>query len=182
MVGGVASWLLGGTCGLLGGSCGRPEPPWCDAEEALEMTGELALVGEAGAQGDIRQGYVRSGLQELLGPLDAAKDDGLMRGSPVAGSSSRLNRRPTRSADWRLEARPRGLQCGVQLPCRRCQGRGREVVAAKEEHPDVLEQQLLERHRQPRLPHRVSGPGGGNWLRSITPLLIGGIAIRAAVG
>ena len=35
---------------------------------------ELALVREAGAGGDLRQGQVGSCLQELLGPLDAAGD------------------------------------------------------------------------------------------------------------
>ena len=44
--------------------------------------GELALVGEAGAQGDLRQGQVRPCLQELLGPLDAAQDDVLVRRQP----------------------------------------------------------------------------------------------------
>ena len=34
---------------------------------------ELALVGEAGVQGDLRQGQVRLCVQELLGPLDAAQ-------------------------------------------------------------------------------------------------------------
>jgi hypothetical protein len=36
---------------------------------------ELALVREAGARGDFRQGEVAAPLQELLGPLDAAGDD-----------------------------------------------------------------------------------------------------------
>ena len=35
--------------------------------------GELALVREAGARGDLRQGEVAACLQELLGPLDAAQ-------------------------------------------------------------------------------------------------------------
>jgi hypothetical protein len=45
---GVALPFLGGTCGLLGDSCGRPELPRHDADEALEQTGELALVPEVG--------------------------------------------------------------------------------------------------------------------------------------
>ena len=36
------------------------------------MMRELALVREAGAHGDLRQGQVRLSLQELPGPLDAA--------------------------------------------------------------------------------------------------------------
>jgi hypothetical protein len=40
--------------------------------------GELALVREAGAQGDLRQGEVASGLQDLLGPLDAAGEEVLV--------------------------------------------------------------------------------------------------------
>jgi hypothetical protein len=63
---GVAVRFLGGTCGL-------PELPRGDADEALEVTGELALVRVAGIRGDLRQGQVAV-LQELLGPLDAAGD------------------------------------------------------------------------------------------------------------
>src|SRR5258708_29251721 len=40
---------------------------------------ELALVREAGVRGDLRQGKVRSCLHELLGPLDAAHNDVLVR-------------------------------------------------------------------------------------------------------
>jgi len=49
------------------------------------VTGELALVREAGAQGDLRQGQVRPCLQELLGPLDATQDDVLVRRQPGGG-------------------------------------------------------------------------------------------------
>src|SRR3979490_3198225 len=79
---GVALRYLGGTCGLLGDSCGRPELPRRDADEALEVLAEHALVREAGARGDLRQGQVRSCLQELLRPLDAAHDDVLVRRQP----------------------------------------------------------------------------------------------------
>ena len=51
------------------------ELPRRDADEALEVTGELALVREAGVQGDFRQGQVRPCLQELVGPLDAMQRD-----------------------------------------------------------------------------------------------------------
>ena len=40
-------------CGLLGESCGLPELPWRDAGDALEVIGELALVGEAGVRSDL---------------------------------------------------------------------------------------------------------------------------------
>src|SRR5262245_3940177 len=76
---GVALWVLGGACGLLGDSCGRPEPPRRDADYALEVAGELALVREAGVHGDLRQGEIRSCMQELPGPLDAAQDHVLVR-------------------------------------------------------------------------------------------------------
>ena len=82
---GVARQLLGGNCGLLGDSCRRSEPPRRDADESLEVAGELALVGEAGAQGDLRQGQVRPCLQELLGPLDAAPDHVARRMSSFIG-------------------------------------------------------------------------------------------------
>src|SRR5262249_40148941 len=61
------------------GSYARPELPRRDADEALEVMGELALVTEAGVRGDLRQGEIAIGLQELLGPLDAAGDDVLVR-------------------------------------------------------------------------------------------------------
>lgn len=48
---GVAVRYLGGTCGLLGVSCGSAEVPWRDANEALEVTGELTLVRKAGVRG-----------------------------------------------------------------------------------------------------------------------------------
>src|SRR6516162_9867869 len=64
------------------GSYARPELPWRDADCALEVIGELALVREAGVRGNLRQGEVASGLQELLGPLDAARDDVLVRRQP----------------------------------------------------------------------------------------------------
>src|SRR5215475_764445 len=67
---------------VLGDSCGHPELPRRDADYALEVMRELALVREAGVRGHLRQGEVASGLQELLGPLDAARDDVLVRRQP----------------------------------------------------------------------------------------------------
>src|SRR5262249_44301290 len=61
------------------GFCAAAGLPRRDADLALEVMGELALVGEAGVRGDLRQGEVASGLQELPGPLDAAGDDVLVR-------------------------------------------------------------------------------------------------------
>jgi hypothetical protein len=66
----------------LGDSCGRPELPRGDADYALEVVGEPALVREAGARGDLRQGEVVASLQELLRPVDAAGDDVLVRRQP----------------------------------------------------------------------------------------------------
>src|SRR5262245_28560195 len=64
------------------GSYARPELPRGDADQAREVMGELALVREAGVRVELRQGGVASGLQELLGPLDAAGDDVLVRRQP----------------------------------------------------------------------------------------------------
>ena len=50
---GVALAFLGGTCDLLGDSCGRLELPRRDADQALEVMGELALVREADVRGDV---------------------------------------------------------------------------------------------------------------------------------
>src|SRR5262245_30970324 len=79
---GVALGFLGGTCDLLGDSCGPPELPRRDADEMLEVMAELALIREAGTGGDLRQGEVAASLQELLGPLDPAGDDVLVRRQP----------------------------------------------------------------------------------------------------
>src|SRR5262245_55890182 len=61
------------------GSYARPELPRRDTDQALEVMGKLALVRESGDSGDLRQREVASGLQELLGPLDPAGDDVLVR-------------------------------------------------------------------------------------------------------
>src|SRR5262245_36835993 len=78
MVRGTLSRFLAGLA-LLGGSCGRPELARRDADEALEVVGELALVREADPRGDFGEGEVAAALQEVLGPLDTAGDDVLVR-------------------------------------------------------------------------------------------------------
>src|SRR6516225_2900334 len=82
---GVALLFLGGSCDRLGNSCGRPELARRDADEALEVMAELALVREAGVRGHLRQGQVGSRLQVLPGPLDATGDDVLVRRQPGGG-------------------------------------------------------------------------------------------------
>src|SRR5262249_22816100 len=62
-----------------GGSYARLELSRRDADQALEVMGELALVREAGVRGDLHQGEVASGFHQLLGPLDAPSDDVLVR-------------------------------------------------------------------------------------------------------
>src|SRR5262249_14104691 len=64
---GVAVRVLGEGCAPLCDSCGRPELPRRDADEALEVAGELALVREPGPCRDLRQGQVPASMQELLG-------------------------------------------------------------------------------------------------------------------
>src|SRR5262245_66672934 len=66
----------------LGDPCGRPELPRRDADEPLEVAGELALVRESDARGDLRQGEFVALSQEVLGPLDAAGDDVPVRRQP----------------------------------------------------------------------------------------------------
>ena len=76
---------------VLGYSCGHPELPRRDADEALEVMRELALVREAGGGGDFRQGEIAFA-QELLRPFNAAGDDVLVRAkgtSWIAGRTSR---------------------------------------------------------------------------------------------
>jgi hypothetical protein len=48
------------------------------------VAGEPALVREAGARRHLPRGEVAVSLQERLGPLDAAGEDVLVGGSPVA--------------------------------------------------------------------------------------------------
>src|ERR1700751_2736575 len=65
------------TCGLLSDSCGPAELSWREPDNALEMVGELALVGEAGSGGELRQRKVAS-LKESLRPFNAAHYDVLV--------------------------------------------------------------------------------------------------------
>jgi hypothetical protein len=53
-----------------------------NADPPPEVVGELALVREPGVRGPLRQGQTRPGLQEVLGPLDAAQDHVLMGRQP----------------------------------------------------------------------------------------------------
>src|SRR5262249_46905266 len=99
---------------LLGASCGRPELCRGDADESLEVVGELALVREAGVRADLRQGQVASRLQELLGPLDAAGDDVLVRRQ--AGGSLELSREVVGAeADEQRHLRESGAHIKVLL-------------------------------------------------------------------
>ena len=93
--------FLARTCGLLGDSCGPTELSWRDPDDALEMVGELALVGEAGVGGDTRQGTVAS-LKESLGPFNAVYNDVLVRRQP--GGHLEL----PREVEGRVEAKTRG--------------------------------------------------------------------------
>jgi len=77
--------VLGAACGQLGDSCGHPEPPPRDADEALEVVRELTLVREAGMRGDLCQGEPRSRLRQVLGALDTASDNVLVRREPGGG-------------------------------------------------------------------------------------------------
>src|SRR5262245_2316868 len=123
------------------GSYARPELSRRDADQALEGMGELALVREAGAYRDLRQGEVRVLLQELLGPLDAAPEDVLVR------------RRPGR----RLEL-PREV-VGAEMGRRRDLFQGQAGV---EVFLDVLDDgaKLPLRERAVRPTSRIPGGGG----------------------
>src|SRR5262249_21672372 len=83
---------------VLGDSCGHSELPRRDADYALEVMRELALVREAGVRGDLRQGGVAPGLQELLCPLEAARDDVLGRwhaGGPLERPGEVVGSKPS---------------------------------------------------------------------------------------
>jgi len=64
---------------FLGDSCGSAEVSRRDADDALEVAGEVALIREAGARRDLGQCEVPVGVQELLRPLDPSRDDVLVR-------------------------------------------------------------------------------------------------------
>jgi hypothetical protein len=49
-----------------------------DADDALEVLGEVALIHEADTRRDLGQGEVLVGVQELLRPRHAARDDVLV--------------------------------------------------------------------------------------------------------
>jgi hypothetical protein len=114
---GVALLFLGGTCGLLGDSCGRPELPRRDADEALEVMGELALVREAGAQSDLRQGQVAALLGQERCP-DPFRDGPSVRAPSTHDSD---DQRRCRSCVGRLNwigKLDRGAGKGTRFPCR----------------------------------------------------------------
>src|SRR5262244_171989 len=71
--------LAGGVRRPRSDSCGRPEPTRRDADQALEVMREVALVREAGAHRNLCQGQVAILLKELLRVLDATRDDVLVR-------------------------------------------------------------------------------------------------------
>jgi hypothetical protein len=77
--------FLARICGLLRDSCGPTELSWRDPDDAPEMVGELALVGEAGVGGDLRQGRatVMAVLSLLLAFIVIALVHNALR--PVAG-------------------------------------------------------------------------------------------------
>ena len=64
--------MLGAACGFLGAACGSAKLVRRDADETLEVVGEVAVIREAEARRDLGQGEVLVGVQELLRPRDAA--------------------------------------------------------------------------------------------------------------
>jgi hypothetical protein len=62
-----------------------------DADEALEVIGQLTLIGESGVLGNLCEGHVACGLHHLLGPLNATLDDVLV-GWQAAAYRPPLNR------------------------------------------------------------------------------------------
>src|SRR5262247_2392395 len=71
--------LAGGVRRPLSDSCGRPEPTRRNADQALEVMREVALVREAGARRNLCQGEVAILSKKLLRTLDATGDDVLVR-------------------------------------------------------------------------------------------------------
>src|SRR4030095_16107946 len=74
--------LLGWCARPLGDACGHPESSRRDADQALEVMGEVALVGETGARRNLRQRDLMILSKESLSPLNAAGDDVLVRRLP----------------------------------------------------------------------------------------------------
>src|SRR5262249_9356873 len=69
----------GRACGVSVWTCGSAEAPGGDADESLEAAGEVALVPEPRPDGDLGQRQVVVA-EQLLGPLDTASEDVLVRG------------------------------------------------------------------------------------------------------
>src|ERR1700751_5192962 len=76
------SEILGGACGLLPRSCGNTKRARCDADDPLEVKGKSALVREPDAERDLRQAEFTVCPQEVLRPLNAARDHILVRRQP----------------------------------------------------------------------------------------------------
>src|SRR5262245_61708109 len=112
---GFALRSLGGTCGLLCDSCRHPGPPRGDADGALEVLTELALVGGAGVRGHLCQGVLAAGgrsiprLEAAAQPREAVRTNS----KPVTGSVIASTTR------WTATAPPftvRGAACGRGMP------------------------------------------------------------------
>src|SRR5262249_46867911 len=86
----VALLSLGGTCGVLGDPCGHPVLPRRDADEALEVMGEMALVREAGA---LRaSGHIDRSIEPPADTLGNSSETA--GGAPRPGSGARQGRIP----------------------------------------------------------------------------------------
>src|SRR5262245_58047543 len=75
---GAAGAGLGASCGFLGDSCGCAEATGRDADDALEVMGELALIREADTRGNLDERQVGLALEKLSRPFDATGDDVLV--------------------------------------------------------------------------------------------------------
>jgi hypothetical protein len=106
----------------LGDPCGHPELSRRDADLALEVTRELALVGEARVRSHLRQGQVGFCLQKLLGPLDAAQDDVLVGWQPGGRLELPSEVVDAEAGDRRQLLQGRGRRRGCGSPGRRTVG------------------------------------------------------------
>src|SRR5262245_5224541 len=105
MVRGPPAGFLEGGCGCLAVSCERPELTGRDADHALEVAGELALVREAGVRGDLRQGQFRF-VHEPEGPGSGtflSSRFGIPEDLPASMSAA--------AAGWGFQARSTRREC-----------------------------------------------------------------------
>ena len=138
-----------------------------DAEKALKVVGELALVGEARVRSYLRQGQFRPRLQEVPGPLGAAQDNVLGRqpGGPLkllvgaeAGDRCHLPHPPP-AAFTKHHDKFRVVGAARQQRCARRSHR-RHIARGVSDRSTLHSKQLVRSGQRMPVPSKELGLGG----------------------